>query len=98
MDVFKIVAKGRGDSFSVLETGSMNDSKGHGEAEKTVYTIEELVRTLLIDLEDRCGEKLSVTESFFPLSLEHACDLLNWFKVRKGNNTAWAIIEGNPYA
>ena len=51
----------------------------------------------MIDLEERCGERLSVTESFFPWLLEHACDLLNRFKVRKGNKTAWEVIKGKPY-
>ena len=76
-DLFKAMAKERGDSPTALETAARSDFKGNGEAEKAVQTIEEMVRTLMIDLEDRCGEKLSVTESFFPWLLEHACDLLN---------------------
>ena len=97
VDLFKAVAKERGDSPTVLETAARSDSKGNGEAEKAVQTIEGMVRTLMIDLEERCGERLSVTESFCPWLLEHACDLLNRFKVRKGNKTAWEVIKGKPY-
>ena len=53
---------------------------------------------LMIDLEFRCGEHLLVTEVFFEWLLEHACDLLNRFKVRRGNKTAWEFIEGKPYS
>ena len=55
------------------------------------------MRTLMIDLESRCGESLSVEDSFFPWLMEHACDLLNKYKVRRGNLTAWEIIKGEPY-
>ena len=50
--------------------------------------------TLMIDLESRCGEKLSVDDDFFPWLIEHACDLLNKHKVRRGNLTAWEVIKG----
>ena len=52
---------------------------------------------MIIDLEQRCGEELSVHDSFFPWLLEHACDLLNRFKVRKRNKTAWGYLRGDPY-
>ena len=96
-DLFRAVAKERGDAKTVLEHAPRSDSKGNGQAEKAVLSSEELVRTLLIDLEQRCGENLSVTEEFFPWLVEHACDLLNRFKVRKGNRTAWGRIKGKPY-
>ncbi len=55
------------------------------------------MRTLMIDLESRCGEDLSVDDDFFPRLVEHACDLLNTYKVRRGNLTAWEAIKGEPY-
>ena len=33
----------------------------------------------------------------FPWLIEHACDLLNTYKVRRGNLTAWEAIKGEPY-
>ena len=54
-DLFKAVAKERGDAKSVLEHAPRSDSKGNGQAEKAVQSVEEMVRTLLIDLEQRCG-------------------------------------------
>ena len=36
-------------------------------------------------------------DAFFPWLVEHAFDLLNKYKVRKGNNTAWETLKGGPY-
>ena len=71
--------------------------KGNGQAERAVQSITEMVRTRFIYFEKRCGEELSVTEEFFPSLVEHACDLLNRYKVQKGNRTAWERVKGKPY-
>ena len=55
-------------------------------------------RTLKIDLEGRCREELSVNCDFCRGLIEHACDLLSTYKVRKGNKAAWEFIRGEPYA
>ena len=67
-------------------------------AEKAVQSIEEIVRTLFLDLQHSCGEELTIHDDFYPWLIEHACDLLNRFHVRKGNRTAWEFIKGEPYA
>ena len=85
MDLLRTVAHQRGEARTVFETAARSDSKGNGEAEKAVQSIEEMVRTFLVDLEERCGEPLSVIEPFFEWLMEHACDLLNKYHVRKGN-------------
>ena len=64
IDLFKAVAKERGDVRTVPEHAPRSDSKGNGQAENAVQSIEDMVRTLFIDLERRCGEELSVTEDF----------------------------------
>ena len=96
-DLFRAVAKERGSARMVLTHAARSDSKGNGQAEKALQSIEEMVRTLFIDLEQRCGEELSVHDSFFPWLVEHACDLLNRFKVRNGNKTACEYLTGEPY-
>ena len=53
MDLFKIVAKERGTSKTILETAPRSDSKANGEAENAVQTIEQMVRTYMIDLQER---------------------------------------------
>ena len=95
-DLFRTVARERGDARTVITHAARSDSKGNGQAEKAVHTVEEMVRTLMIDLESRCGEALSVEDDFFPWLIEHACDLLNKYKVRRGNLTARESIKGEP--
>ena len=55
------------------------------------------MRTLLVHLEGCSGEKLSVTEPFFEWLMEHACDVINRYHVRKGDKTAWETLKGKPY-
>ncbi len=38
-----------------------------------------------------------MTEPLFEWLMEHACDLLKKYHVRKGNQTAWEAIERGPY-
>ena len=97
-DLFRAVGRARGSARTVLTHAARSDSKRNGQAEKDVQSIEEVVRTLFIDLEQICGEELSVHDSFFPWLMEHACDLLNRYKVRKGSKTAWESLTGEPYA
>jgi hypothetical protein len=96
-DLFRAVGRARGSARTVLTHAARSDSKGNGQAEKAVQSIEEILRTLFIDLEQRCGEELSVHDSFFPWLMEHACDLMNRYKVRKGNKTAWEYLTGEAY-
>ena len=83
IDLLRVVAQQRGEARTIFTTAARSDSKGNGAAEKAVQSTEEMVRTLMVDLEERCGEKLSVTEPFFEWLMEHACDLLNKCNVRK---------------
>ena len=89
IDLLRTLAKERGEARTVFETAARSDSKGNGEADKAVQIIEEMVRTLFVDLKERCGEPLSVEEPFFEWLIEHACDVLSKYHVRKGNKTAW---------
>ena len=59
----------------MLPHAARSDSKGDGQAEKVVQSIEVIVRTLFIDLEQRCGEELSAHDELFPWLLEHGCDV-----------------------
>ena len=71
-DLFRAVGRASGSARTVLTHATRSESKGNGQAEKAVQSIEEMVRTLFIDLEQRCGEELSVHDSFVPWLMEHA--------------------------
>ena len=57
VDLLRTVAKHRGEARTIFETAARSDSKGNGCAEKTVQSIEEMVRTLLVDLEERSEDR-----------------------------------------
>ena len=65
MDLLRTVAKERGEARTVFETAARSDSKGNGEAEKAVQIIEEMVRTLFVDLEKRCGANYKILVEYF---------------------------------
>jgi len=98
VDLFKRLAMDRGASKTILETAPRSDSKANCEAENAVQSIDQMVRTLTVDLTERCGEDLSVEEAFFAWLVEHACDLINRFKVRKGGKTAWEELKTGPFS
>ena len=69
-----------------------------GEAENAVQSIEQMIRTLMADLGERCGEKPSVEGAVFPWLVEHASDLINRLKVRAGGKTSWEALKGRPFS
>ena len=97
VDLFKRVAKDRGTSKTILETAPRSDSKANGEAENAVQSIEQMLRTYMVDLQERCGEELSVDDTLYAWLVEHACDMMNKFMVRKGGKTAWGRLKSGPF-
>ena len=57
-DLFKGVARERGEAKTVFTHAARSDLKGNGQAEKALQSIEEILRTLFIDLGQRCGEEI----------------------------------------
>ena len=53
IDLLRAVAQQRGESRTVFETPARSDSKGKGAAVTAVQSIDEMVRTLSVDLEER---------------------------------------------
>lgn len=49
-------------------------------------SIQDMVRALMLDIEERCGDKLPVKDPLFSWLLKRACDPLNWYMVRGDPN------------
>ena len=64
IDLFKRVAKDRGASKTILETAPRSDSKANGEAENAVQSVEQMARTFMVDLEERCGKSYQLKMRF----------------------------------
>jgi hypothetical protein len=67
-DFFWAVPVVWGSAMTVLTHAARSDSKGNGQAEKAVQSIEEMVRTLFIDL-----ERGSVKSCQFMTASSHGC-------------------------
>ena len=80
-----------------METAARSDSKAHGEAQNAVQSIEQMTRTYMVDLIERCGEDLSVDDAFYAWLMEHACDMINKFKVHRNGKTAWEQLKSGPF-
>ena len=52
----------------------------------------------MVDLQERCGEELSVEDAFYAWLVEHACDMINKFVVRKDGKTAWGQLKSGPFS
>ena len=55
-DVVVAMAKLRGEQRTTLEAAPKGDSKANGRAERGVQSVEEQIRTIMLDLTDRLGE------------------------------------------
>ena len=51
----------------------------------------------MVDLIERCGEELSVGDAFYAWLMEHACDIINRFKVQGNGKTAWEQLKSRPF-
>ena len=96
MDLLARVAQLRR-ARTLVEHGPRDDSQAHGRAERSVRTIEELVRVQLTDLEMRTGEPVDHLGNLFGWVVRHATDLSNKRMVSKDGTTPWSRMRGRPY-
>ena len=78
------VARMRGDPVAISENSAVGDSQGNGFIERALRTVEEMVRTLKLDLEARVSEAFKITHKVIPWLIDHAVDLVN--KVQVGQD------------
>ena len=76
-DLMREVARHRGDLETVLEFSPVRDSSSNGAAEKGVQTIEGLVRTHLLELDERLQCKLPLDMAWFAWLVEFCADMHN---------------------
>ncbi len=60
--------------------------------------MEEMTRTLKLDLEERVGVRVSVNHPIFPWVVEHAVDLLNKILIGVDGRTADQRRKGKKYS
>ena len=87
------VARMRGDAVTISEHSAVGDSQGNGFIERAVRTVEEMVRTLKLDLEARISETLKLTHKVIPRLIEHAVDLVNKGQVGQDSKTSFECVK-----
>ena len=73
-ELLKRFAEVRAPAKTVIEEAPKSDSKANGRAERVVQAVEEECRTILCDLEEIIGEKISVESNISPWIVEYGCD------------------------
>ena len=81
----------------MIENSAVADSQGNGFIERGVRSVEEIVRTLKLDLEDRLGSRISVDHTIFPWPVEHSVDMLNKQLVGSDGKTAYQRLKERQY-
>ena len=77
------VTKGRGEWVGAIpEASPVGESQRNGRAERSVQEVEDQVRTLLGELEDRISYQLQPTAPVLSWLVEYACVILNKYKVQ----------------
>ena len=69
------------------------DFQGHGIIECAVRTVEEIVRTLKLNLESRISETLKTTHKVIPWLIGHAVDLVNKIQVGQDGKTSFERVQ-----
>ena len=87
------VARLRGDAVTISEHSAVGDSQGNGCIERAVRTLEEMVRTLKLDLEARVSETLKITHKVILWLIEHAFDSVNRVQVGQDGKTSFERVE-----
>ena len=88
------VAKARGNLETIVEHSPVRDSSSSGVAEKGVQSLEGMVRAHLLELDEKIGEKLPLSQPWFSWMIEFCADVFNKHQVGKDGNTAWERIKG----
>ena len=90
------VARLRGDAVTIPEHPAVGDSQGNGFVGRAVRTVEEMVRTLKLDLETRISQNLNITHKVI-LWLVEQVDLVNKLQVGQDGKTNFERLKGKRF-
>jgi len=91
------VIKQRGSSRTVPEWSPTGESQANGLAERGVQTIEGLVRSHKLELEEKLGEKIPIEKPIIAWMIEHCADLHNKYHVYSDGKTSFEKIKGKKH-
>ena len=79
---------------AVPEASAVGESQSNGLSERVVQTLEDLVRTYKLVIEDRMQKPLSNKHALFKWILEHAGAVCNRYQMEEDGETAYQRVHG----
>jgi len=95
--VIEQVIKLRGDRRTVPEYSPKGESQSNGIAERAVQTIEGLIRSHKLELEEKIGASVPVETPIVTWMIEHCADLYNKYHVFKDGRTSYENVKGKRH-
>ena len=97
VSVIEDVVKQRGGGRTVPEYSPKGESQSNGVAERGVQTIEGLVRSHKLDLEEKIGSKVPIEKPIIAWLIEHCADIHNKFHVYADGKTSFEKVKGKKH-
>ena len=95
VDVMKEIQKTRECEYgTAIDNSRVGDYDSNGAIENAVGSIEGVVRTLRVALEERLVGKVKITDPIIPWMVRHAGHLITRCWVRPNGQTAYQMIKG----
>ena len=98
LDLMGEVAILRGDLPTVLEHGALGDSQSNGFVERAIRSVEDMIRTHKMALEEKIGEVLKNDTAAMAWLVEHCANIL--FKCQQGKDgrTPFERLRGKQFS
>ena len=77
----------------IVENSPVGSSKSNGIVERSIQSLQGMIRTIRSDIEGRCGVKIDATHSIWPWTVEHAGFMMTRFEVGR-DGTAYERLKG----
>ncbi len=97
-DLVNAIARARGNKVTLKEQSPVKDSRGNGRGERAVQLLEGMLRSIIFDLSETIGERISVMDPCFSYLVEYAADCVNKFKVWSDGKTTYERERGKKYS
>ena len=94
IDVLNEVARMRGESRTIIEHSPVADSKANGVIERAIQSVEKIVRTHKLALEDNIKNTIPVQHPIFAWLVEYGADVYNKYQLGRDGKSAMQRLKG----
>ena len=100
VQVLEELCRLRGSEITLQEQLTRNEPSSVGAVGRLGQSQTAMVRTIVMDLEQRFGEKIDAAHNLFPWCVRHAAWVINRFQAHKklNNQTSFEVRAGRVYS